>query len=133
VLGGVVVELQQHVEVVGDLRVRPGPLGAVLGHEGAGSGLGVLAVFGVPDLGQRGLRAGLCGLGERVEDVGDLVEPAALLAGGREDVTQRGPEPERSVADGEHWRSHAAALAVPEQVGPRLRRLAVPIGERRGL
>ena len=80
-----------------------------------------------------GLRAGLCGLGERVEDVGDLVEPAALLAGGGEDVTQRGPEPERSVADGEHWRSHAAALAVPEQVGPRLRRLAVPIGERRGL
>jgi hypothetical protein len=53
-----------------------------------------------------------------------------LLAGGGEDVTQRGPEPERSVADGEHWRSHAAALAVPEQVGPRLRRLAVPIGER---
>ena len=29
-------------------------------------------VFGVPDLGQRGLRAGLCGLGERVEDVGGL-------------------------------------------------------------
>jgi hypothetical protein len=66
VLGGVVVELQQHVEVVGDLRDRFGPLGAVLGHEGAGSGLGVLAVFGVPDLGQRGLRAGPCGLGERV-------------------------------------------------------------------
>jgi hypothetical protein len=67
VLGRVVVELQQHVEVVGDPRDRFGPLGAVLGHEGAGSGLGV-------------------------------------LAGGGEDVTQRGPEPERSVADGEHWR-----------------------------
>jgi hypothetical protein len=47
VLGGVVVELHQHVEVVGELRDRLGPLGAVLGHEGAGSGLGVLAVFGV--------------------------------------------------------------------------------------
>jgi hypothetical protein len=35
VLGGVVVELQQHVEVVGDLRDRLGPLGAVLGHQGA--------------------------------------------------------------------------------------------------
>jgi hypothetical protein len=54
-----------------------------------------------------------------------IATPAA-----RDPVTQRGPEPERSVADGEHWRSHAAALAVPEQVGPRLRRLAVPIGER---
>ena len=76
-LGGVVVELQQHVEVVGELRHRFGPLGAVLGHEGAG-GLGVLAVFGVPDLGQRGLRAGLCGLGERVEDVGEAARDRLL-------------------------------------------------------
>ena len=76
-LGGVVVELQQHVEVVGELRHRFGPLGAVLGHEGAG-GLGVLAVFGVPDLGQRGLRAGLCGLGERVEDVGESARDRLL-------------------------------------------------------
>src|SRR3982751_265140 len=33
VLGGVVVELQQHVEVVGDLRDGLGPLGAVVGGE----------------------------------------------------------------------------------------------------
>jgi hypothetical protein len=58
------------------------------------------------------------------------VEPAALLVGVGEDIAQRLPEPERPVTDGEHRGSHAAALAVAEQVGPRLRRLAEPVGQR---
>src|SRR5258708_39945091 len=73
VLGGVVVEGQQHVEVVGDLGGRLGPLGAVVGGEHVGRGLGVVLVLGVPDLGQRLLRARLGGLGQRVEHVADLV------------------------------------------------------------
>jgi hypothetical protein len=40
--------------------VKTGRIGVscdlLIASEGAGSGLGVLAVFGVPDLGQRGLR-----------------------------------------------------------------------------
>jgi len=53
VLGGVVIELQEHVEVLGDLRGGCGPLGAVGVGERMGGGLGVLAVFapGWADLG----------------------------------------------------------------------------------
>jgi hypothetical protein len=58
VLGRVVVELQQHVEVLGDLLGGLGPLDAVVGNEGPGRSDRVFAVFGVVDLGQRGPRAG---------------------------------------------------------------------------
>jgi len=74
VLGGVVIERQEHVEVVGDLRDRLGPLRGVVGLERRGRLLRVLTVLGVPDLRKRGLRARLSGLGQGVEDVGDLVE-----------------------------------------------------------
>src|SRR5450759_1478214 len=58
------------------------------------------------------------------------VEPATLLPGGGEHLAQRGQEPERPVADREHRRAHAAALAAPEQVGPAFGGLAVTVGER---
>jgi hypothetical protein len=73
VLGGIVVEREQHVEVLGDLRDCHGPLRPVVGGERPGRLLGVVLVLGVPDLRERGLRAGLGGLGQAVEDVGDLV------------------------------------------------------------
>jgi hypothetical protein len=73
VLGGVVVERQQHVEVVADLRDRLGPFGAVEVDERSGGVGGVLAVLGVVDLGQRSLRAGLGRLRQRGEDVADFV------------------------------------------------------------
>jgi putative transposase len=38
--------------------------------------------------------------------------------------TQRFPEPQCAVADGEHRGAHSAPLATAEQVGPRLRALA---------
>lgn len=47
-------------------------------------------------------------LGERVEDVGNLVGAAPLLVGVGEDLTDRGPEPQRPVADREHRRLHPA-------------------------
>jgi len=56
VLGRVVIERQQYVEVVGDLRSGFGSLGAVLGGERPRGGFGVLLVLGVPDLGQGLLR-----------------------------------------------------------------------------
>ena len=56
--------------------------------------------------------------------------PAALLPGGGKHVTDRLPEPERTITDGQHRGLHAATLAVAQQVGPRLARFAEPVGER---
>ena len=52
-LGGEVVERQQHVEVLADLGDRLGPLGAVAGLERLRRGDRVLFVLGVVDLGER--------------------------------------------------------------------------------
>ena len=82
----VVIERQQHVQVLGDLRGRLGPLDPVLGRERPRRLLGVLAVLGSPDLGQDGLRAWLGRLRQGVAHVDDLVEPAPLLTGLREDL-----------------------------------------------
>jgi hypothetical protein len=59
VLGRVVVEPQQLVQIVGDLGDGLGEFGAV-GQLKRGDGTaGVVAVLGVPDLGQGLLRAGV--------------------------------------------------------------------------
>jgi hypothetical protein len=47
VLAGEVVEIEQHIEVVGDLRDRFGPLRAIGRSERLRGLLGVVAVFGV--------------------------------------------------------------------------------------
>src|SRR3982075_3055355 len=87
-------------------------------------GLGVVLVLGVPDLGERLLRARLGGLGQRVEHVADLWPPAPLLAGLGEYLADRGPEPQGTVADREHRRGHATALTAAEQIERRLGRFA---------
>jgi hypothetical protein len=51
VLGGVVEARQQHVQVVGDLRDRLGPLRTVEVRERLGCGEGVAGILGVVDLG----------------------------------------------------------------------------------
>src|ERR1700679_32057 len=50
VLGGVVAEREQLVQVAGDLRAGLGELGAVDGLEGLGRGPGVVLALGAPDL-----------------------------------------------------------------------------------
>jgi hypothetical protein len=57
------------------------------------------------------------------------VEPAALFAGLREDLTQRTPEPQRAVPGREHRGAHAPAGTVAQQVGPRLGGLPVAVSE----
>jgi hypothetical protein len=76
---------------VGDPRDRFGPLRAVGRGERLRGLLGVVAVFGVVDLRQRGL--GVLGrrLRERGEDVADLVPQAPLLFRVGEHVAQRFP------------------------------------------
>ena len=59
VLGWVVVERKQLVEIVGDLRDRLRELRPVASLEGLHGVEGVTAVLGVPDLGQRLLGPGM--------------------------------------------------------------------------
>ena len=56
--------------------------------------------------------------------------PAALLTSVREHLAQRLPEPQRPVADCQHRGGHPAAAATAQQIGPRLRGLLIPIGQR---
>ena len=76
-LGGVVVERQQLVQVAGDLRGRLGELGPVGRVECPGGLPGVVFVLGAPDLGQGLLRARVRRLGQRAQDVRCFMEPAA--------------------------------------------------------
>jgi hypothetical protein len=74
VLGGVVIERQQLVLVVGDLRGGLGELDSVGGLECLDGGAGVRLVLCAPDLGEGLLRAGVRRLGERGQDVSCLVK-----------------------------------------------------------
>jgi hypothetical protein len=112
VLGREVEERQQLLGVVDDLGHRLGPLDAVVAGEHLDRVLGVVAVGRVTDLRQCFARAGLHGLGQGVQHVGGLVDPVALVAGGREDVTERGPQPKRAVADRHDRGPHATAPQV---------------------
>jgi hypothetical protein len=53
VLGGISVELQQPVEVVGDLGDRLGILGAIVEFQGLDCDLGLVDILGVIDLPHR--------------------------------------------------------------------------------
>ena len=73
---------------------------------------------------------GLQSLGQLVEHVGRLVDPAALLARGGIDLRQRLPEAQRSVAGGQLGIDRqAAGLHVQQQRLPRLLALAIAVGD----
>ena len=58
------------------------------------------------------------------------MKPAPLLAGCREHLAHRLPEPQRPVADGQHRGGHPAAAATPQQISPRLGGLPIAVGQR---
>ena len=74
VLSRVVVEGEQNVEVLGDLRDGLGPLDPAVGGERLRGGFGVLLVLDVPDLCERSLGAGSA-------DLGRLLSTLAILVG----------------------------------------------------
>ena len=78
--------------MLGDLRDRLGPLGAVVGLERLDRLQGVVAVLGVVDLGERGFRTWVRRLRQGGKNIGADVEPAPLLAGGGEHLPQGLPE-----------------------------------------
>jgi|GEM_PF-6001770 len=58
-------------------------------------------------------------LGHRTRDVGRLVDPAALLTGGRTDIPKRRPEPKRTIADGKlRVLREPSFLQAAKQVSP---------------
>jgi hypothetical protein len=75
VLGGVVVEREQLVKVIGDLRDGLRELRPVSTLECGGGVQGVAAVLGAPDPGEGLLRARVGGLGQRGENVRRFMKP----------------------------------------------------------
>ncbi len=129
-LGGVVEELEQYVEIVGDFGDRFGILRPVVEGEGLDGFECVVFVFGVVDLGQRRPRAWVRRLGQRGEDVPGFVEPAALFPGCGEHVAYGFPEAEGAITDGQYWGTHAAPPAGAEQISPRLGGFTEPVSQR---
>ncbi len=71
--GGEVVDREQDIDVVGDLRGGLAELRPVGGIEGGDGGQGVPLVLGVPDLREGLLRPGMRRGRQGGEDVADLV------------------------------------------------------------
>ena len=130
VLGGEVVEGEQHVAILGQALDRLVVLRAVDFRESIERGLGVLPGLGHPDVLKRPLGFGLQALRQPVEDIGGLVHPAALLARLRPDLGERLPEAERAVGDGELRPDRkSASLEIEQEFLPRLRALAHAVGQ----
>ena len=102
-LGGIVVERGQLLQIVNDLGGGFGPLCAVGVGERLRAPVGVVFVFGVVDLGHRLLGAGVGRFRQGGQHVRGFVEPAALLCRLREHLAQRGPEPQAVLGD---YRQH---------------------------
>src|SRR3984893_12660473 len=82
---------------------------------------GILLGLGHPDLLQRALGLGVQALWQLVQDVRGLVDPAALLAGGRPHLAKRLPEPKRTIGDRNlRRRCQPATLQIEQQITPRL-------------
>jgi hypothetical protein len=89
--------------------------------------LGVGARRRVHDRVQRLLRSWLQPFREFVKDVGQTMDPAALLPRFRPHRTDGGPEAERTVADGDDGRTQAAAPQIPQHRCPAVGALAVAV------
>ena len=112
VLGGEVVEGEQHVEVVSDLGRGLRPLRPELVVEGLGGVSRMIAVLGVADLAQHLSRERLDRLRQRIKDVRRFVHPTPLLFGFGKDLPQRRPEPERTVSCRDDRVPHAPVAEV---------------------
>jgi hypothetical protein len=102
VLGRVVIERKEHVDVLGDLGNRLGPFGAVVGGECFDRLEGVVAVLGVVDLRECGFRAWVRRLRQGGKNLRADVDPAPLLSDVGEHLPQglqnpRAPSPTAST------------------------------------
>jgi hypothetical protein len=82
-------------------------------------------VSAIQDVVQPGFGPRLQRFRQVVQDVGGLVHPAALRARLRENLLERSPKSERTVADREIRRElHSALLQLAQQIKPALLRFA---------
>src|ERR1700704_3110553 len=125
VLGGKVVEGEQHVAILGQTFDRLVVLRTVDFRESIEGDRGVVPGLGHPDVLERPLGFALQTLRQFVEDVGSLVHPAALLARFGPDLGKRLPEAQRTFGDRE-FRPHrkSTSLEIEQEFLPRLRALA---------
>jgi hypothetical protein len=132
VLGGEVVEGEQHVAILGQALDRLVVFRAVDFCERIEGGLGVLPGLGHPDVLKHSLGFALQTLRQPVEDVGGLVHPAALLARLGPHLGKRLPETERTVGDREFWpHRESAPFEIEQELLPRLRALPLKNGRPR--
>src|SRR2546422_86079 len=129
VLGRVIEVGQQSVLVEGQRRDGLRILGAVRGAEAGDLALSGRAGLGVHDLVQRLLGPRLEALGELVQDVGDPVDPTALLCRLWPHVADGGPESQRAIPNGQYRRAQPAPLEIPQQRAPALRALPIAVLE----
>ena len=84
-----------------------------------------------PDVVEHGFRLGLHARGKRVQHIGRLVDPTALLPGLRKHFPHRAPKAEAAVPDGQLGIDREPAVPdVQQQLAPRLFALPVAIGDR---
>ena len=130
VLGREVVEGEQPRAVLGQAGRGLVVLGAVGLQEEVERLLGPILGLGHPDVLPVPLGLGLEGLGQLVQHVAGLVQPAALFARRAVALAQGLPEAARSVADGQLGRHlEAAPLEIEQQLAPRLGALAIAGGD----
>ena len=129
VLGWEVVECQEYVTIFLEALAGSVVLRAVLFQEVVEGLVGILARFRHPDFVDVGFRLWLNTLGHLVEDIAGLVEPTTLLGGFSEDLANRCPETESSIANCQ-LRSllETSFLKIHEQFMPTLFAFAIAIG-----
>ncbi len=115
VLGREIEEGEQGVAVPGQALGRLGVLGPVLLDEARDRRLGCRPGRRHGDLPDVGLHGALKGLRHLVEEVGGLVQPTPLVAGGGQNLVESFPEAEGAVAlrRGSDEHQHALGLLLP--------------------
>ena len=124
---------EQRLPVIDHLGDRLGPLGPVVADQRPDRPLSVDAVLSPDDLVQRLAGTRVDALGQRAQDIGDLMDPTPLFTGLGEHLPKRPPQPQRAVAHHDHRRTHAAPAQVPQQLRPRVAGLPLSIGDRHQL
>ena len=131
VFGWKVVERHQHVAVFLEAFACRCVLRTELFQEVVKRFVRIILCFGLPDFVQVAFRFGLNTLGHLVQNVGRLVNPAALLTSLWEHFADRRPEAQSTVANGNLRRQlQAALLEVDQQLAPALLAFAVAVEHR---
>src|SRR5215213_6399260 len=127
VVSGVVIEGQEGILLIDDLRDCLGPLRLELTGKLLDGSLGLLLVLGTGDLLDRRLRSTVDALWHRIEHVGGFVDPVAPSPGLWEYVPDGAPEPQCSVSYRKLGSTHPTLFEVSQKLRPALGRFPVAV------